>query len=150
MQRTGNWFNIRRMIYPAVTTVMLATLATWFAAHISHSMEDMKVGIANLWFLNTVPTAIATYMARTGSSAELNETAFMERGVQPTTEWGEPWTAYAAKGTVTVLYQVSVPKDAAKIRNDIVAALKQAATDTSIVKNAEVIGNHIKVEYRAG
>lgn len=138
------------MIYPALTTATLATLATLFATNILHSMEDIKIGIANMWFLNTVPTAIATYVARTGSSAELNEVAFMERGIKKTTEWGEPWTAHEAKGTVTVFYQVSVPKDAAKIRDDIVSTLKQAATETSIIKNAETVGNDIKVEYRAG
>lgn len=137
------------LIELAVVIVIVVLLAAFFAMNLWRSREDAKVGVANTWLINTLPTAIAAHVSRSGDSDGLTEKDLIERGTKAKTEWEETWTANGAGGKVTVKYQILYPATNVKIRDDIVKTLKKLITETSVIAAAENDGANVVVTYRA-
>lgn len=137
------------LIELAVVIVIVVLLAAFFAMNLWRSREDAKVGVANTWLINTLPTAIAAHVSRSGTSDGLTQNDLIERGTKAKTEWEETWTADGAAGMVTVKYQILYPATNAKIREDIVKTLKKLITTTSVIADAKDDGANVVVTYRA-
>lgn len=137
------------LIELAVVIVIVVLLAAFFAMNLWRSREDAKVGVANTWLINTLPTAIAAHVSRTGDSDGLTEKDLIERGTKAKTEWDETWTASGAGGKVMVKYQILYPATAAKIREDIAKTLQKLVTTTSVIESAADDGSNVAVVYRA-
>lgn len=138
------------LIELAVVIVIVILLAAFFAMNLWRSREDAKVGVANTWLINTLPTAIAAHVSRTGESDGLTEQDLIQRGTKAKTEWEETWTATGAGGKVTVKYQITYPATAAKIRQDIAKTLQKLVTTTSVIESATDDGSSaVLVVYRA-
>ena len=105
---------IRRKEQKGFTLVELITviaivslLAIYLSVEMSDSGEDAKIGMATVFLLKNVPTAINSFKARHGglcrdlpdgdgsdTTTNLDATqALLDRGLHPETPWGDTWFA---------------------------------------------------------
>lgn len=140
------------MIELIVVLLVVGVMAIFFAYSLMGSSDDAKANLSKTALASDMPRGIFSYlsMANIPSSGTDLTSEIAERGVKPTTPWGDTWSA-TSQGTgsgavVKVTYPIGA-EDGVSLADLIAEDLNDASLYPQI-ESATASGNTITVKYK--